>query len=150
MWTDSGTGDKLWTGDRQPAAVQVLEHVKRNVVLPQSVKTHQRMTHPQTEPRGRRFRHVTVMWIGLDARSKCKVGSDWKIAEWITKLAGELLNRSQDGKDSWTDHSLYVWHSTTDCRGGRRAGGVSAAEQSKLKKEAVVEGTVGLRNVDGH
>ena len=42
---------------------------------------------------------VRAMKIGLEARLKCKVESDWKIMEWITELAGELLSRGQVGKD---------------------------------------------------
>ena len=40
---------------------------------------------------------VMVMKIGLEARLKCKVES-----EWITELAGELLSRGQVGKDGRT------------------------------------------------
>ena len=42
------------------------------------------------------------MKIGLEAWLKCKVESDWKIMEWITELAGELLSRGQVGKDGRT------------------------------------------------
>ena len=45
---------------------------------------------------------VKAMKIGLEARLKCKVESDWKIMEWITELAGELLSRGQVGKDGRT------------------------------------------------
>ena len=51
---------------------------------------------------------VRAMKIGLEARLKCKVESGWKIMEWITELAGELLNRGQVGKSGRTAHSrLY-------------------------------------------
>ena len=42
---------------------------------------------------------VRAMKIGLEARLKCKVESDWKVMEWITELAGELLSRGQVRKD---------------------------------------------------
>ena len=45
---------------------------------------------------------VIAMKIGLEARLKCKVESDWKIMEWIKELAGELLSRGQVGKDGRT------------------------------------------------
>ena len=48
------------------------------------------------------------MKIALEARLKCKVESDWKVMEWITELAGELLSRGQVGKDGRTTYSrLY-------------------------------------------
>ena len=48
------------------------------------------------------MRQVRTMKIGLEARLKCKVESDWKIMEWIAELAGELLSRGQVGKDGRT------------------------------------------------
>ena len=36
-----------------------------------------------------------AMKIGLGARLKCKVESDWKVMERITELAGDLLSRGQ-------------------------------------------------------
>ena len=48
------------------------------------------------------------MKIALEARLKFKVESDWKVMEWITELAGELLSRGQVGKDGRTTYSrLY-------------------------------------------
>ena len=48
------------------------------------------------------MRQVRAMKIGLEARLKCKVGSDRKIMEWIKEFAGELLGRGQVGKDGRT------------------------------------------------
>ena len=46
--------------------------------------------------------------VGLEARLKCKVESDWKIMEWISELAGELLSRGHVGKDGRTAYfTLY-------------------------------------------
>ena len=69
------------------------------------------------------------------------MGSDWKIAEWTTELASELLNRSQDGKDSWKDHLLYVWHSTTGYpwRVGEQVVSQPLSSASSKKKRSLKE-----------
>ena len=43
---------------------------------------------------------VRAMEIGLEARLKCNVESDWKIMDGsrITELAGEFLSRGTGGK----------------------------------------------------
>ena len=39
------------------------------------------------------------MKIGLEARLKCKIESEWAILQWMSELAPELLNRCQVGRD---------------------------------------------------
>ena len=48
-----------------------------------------------------------AMKSGLEARLKCRVESDWKIMEWITELAGELLSRGQVWK-GWPNRVLQI------------------------------------------
>ena len=96
-----GYQDVILKGDGEPALVQVLENAKRAREAPSI--THQRMTHRRTERQKKQFRdymgQVRAMKIGLEARLKCKVESDWKIMDWITERAGQLLSRGQVGKD---------------------------------------------------
>ena len=84
-----GYQDVILIGDGEPALVQVLENVKLAREAPSII---------QQDYMGQ----VRAMKIGLEARLKCKVESDWKIMEWITELAGELLSRGQVGKDGRT------------------------------------------------
>ena len=83
---------------------------------------------------------VRAMKIGLEARFKCKVESDWKIMEWITELAGEMLSRGR-----WPNN---VFH-RQGCPGGRRAGDGQTLEGSQIPEEVVFEGTLGVRGVGG-
>ena len=48
-----------------------------------------------------------AMRIGLEARVKCKVESDWKILEWITELVCELLSQRTVGK-GWPNSVLQI------------------------------------------
>ena len=51
---------------------------------------------------------VRAMTIGLEARLKCTVESDWKIMECITELPGELQSRGQVEEDGRTAYfKLY-------------------------------------------
>ena len=45
---------------------------------------------------------LRTMKIGLEARLKCKVESDWSILQWTSELAPELTNRCQVGRDGRT------------------------------------------------
>ena len=65
------------------------------------------MTHRRTERQRRQFRTAWESkghddWAGGAAEVQSE--SDWKIMDWITELAGELLSRGQVGKDGRTTH----------------------------------------------
>ena len=42
---------------------------------------------------------LRTMKIGLEARLKCKIESEWAILQWMSELAPELINRCQIGRD---------------------------------------------------
>ena len=91
---------------------------------------------------------VRAMKIGLEARLKRKVESDWKIMEWITELAGELLSRGQVGKDGRTPYlRLY---GRNNAKAFLEIGDQVMAkpfEWSQIPEEVVFEGTLGVRDV---
>ena len=94
-----GYQDVTLKGDGEPALVQVLENVKLAREAP-SVIQHSPAYDPQANGAAEKavqdyMGQVRAMKIGLEARLKCKVESDWKIVEWITELAGELLSRDR-------------------------------------------------------
>ena len=64
-----------------------------------SIIQHQRMNGAAEKAVQDYMGQVKAMKIGLEARLKSKVESDWKIMDWITELAGQLLSRGQVGKD---------------------------------------------------
>ena len=80
------------------------------------------------------------MKIGLEARLKCKVESDWKIMQWITELAGELLSGGQVGKDVQQRTSECMQEQRQDCPGDRRAGGGQTLEGLQIPVVVVFEG----------
>ena len=45
---------------------------------------------------------LRTMKIGLKARLKCKIESEWAILQWMSELAPELINRCQVGRDGRT------------------------------------------------
>ena len=102
-----GYQDVVLKRDCEPAWVQVLENVK---ICPRSTSIIQQLPAVRS---GRKtvqghMGHGRVMKSGLEARLKFKVKSDWKVMEWITELAGEVLSRGQVGKDGRTTYSrLY-------------------------------------------
>ena len=115
-------------GDGEPALVQVLENVKLAREAPSTIQ-HSPAYDPQANGAAEKavqddMGQVRAMKIGLEARLKCKVESDWKVMERITELAGELLSR-----------------------GHRRAGDGKTLEGSQIPEEAVSEGTLGVRDV---
>ena len=90
----------------EPALVQVLENVKLARDAP-SIIQHSPAYDPQVNGAAEKavqdyMGQERAMNIGLEARLKCKVESDWNIMEWITEFAGELLSRGQFGKDGRT------------------------------------------------
>ena len=94
-----GYQDVILKGDGEPALVQVLEHVKFAREAP-SIIQHSPACDPQANGAAENavqdyMRQVRTIKIGLKARLKCKVESDWKIMEWTTELGGELLSRGQ-------------------------------------------------------
>ena len=101
-----GYPDVILKGDGEPALVHVLENVKLAREAP-SVIQHSPAYDPQANGVAEKavqdcMGQVRDLKIWLGARLKCKVESDWKIMEWITELAGELLSRGQVGKDGRT------------------------------------------------
>ena len=91
-----GYQDVILKGDGEPALVQVLENVKLAREAP-SIIQHPPACDPlangATEKAVQDYMpQVRAMKILLEARFKCNVESDWKIMEWITELAGELLS----------------------------------------------------------
>ena len=89
---------------------------------------------------------VRAMKIGLEARLKCNVESDWKIMEWITELAGELLSRGQVGKDGRTAYfRLYGRHSATAVLeiGERWVFATGVGVDAKINEHVVVIGEGG-------
>ena len=104
-----GYQDVILKGDGETVLVQALENVKLAREAP-SVIQHSPAYDPQAngaaekavqDYMGQVSGQVGIE-IGLEARLKCKVESDWKIMEWITELAGELLSRGQVGMDGRT------------------------------------------------
>ena len=86
--------------------VQVLENVKLTREAP-SIIQHSPAYDPQANGAAEKaiqdyMGQARAMKMELEARLKCKVESDWKIMEWITELAGELLSRGQVGKHGRT------------------------------------------------
>ena len=77
-----------------------------------------------------------AMKIGLEARLKWKVESDWKIMEWITELAGELLSRGQVGKGCPNSVLQVVRQEKRQgCLGDERAGDGQTLEGSQTPKQ---------------
>ena len=89
------------------------------------------------------------MKIALEARLKCKVESDWKVMEWITELAGELVAQSRTGGKGWPNNVLHTvrQEQRQGCLGDRRAGDDQTSEGSQIPEQVVFEGRLGVRDV---
>ena len=104
-------------GDGEPALVQVLERIKimrdENIIV-QNPPAYDPQANGVAEKAVQDYMgQVRAVKIGLESRLKEKVGSDWKAMEWITELAGELINRGQVGADGRTPYfRLYGRHSS--------------------------------------
>ena len=112
-----GHKEVIVKGDGEPALVQVLEKIKEarsGPTIIQNPPAYDPQANGAAEKAVQDYMgQVRALKIGLEARLKCKVESDWKILEWITELAGELVNRGQVGKDGRTAYyRLYGRNST--------------------------------------
>ena len=150
-----GYQDVLLKGDGEPALAQVLEDVELAREAP-SIIQHSPAYDPQgngvADKAAQSYQgQERTMKIGLETRLNCKVQSDWKITEWITEFAGELLSRGKVGKDGRTEYILIVrQEQRQSCPGDRRTGDGQTLEGSQIQEEVVFEGTLGVRDVGGY
>ena len=139
-------------GDGEPALVQVLENVELAREAP-SIIQHSPAYDPQANGAAEKavqdyMGQGRAMMIGLEARLKCKVESDWKVMEWSTELAGDLLSRGQVGKDGCAAYfRLYGRNSAKAVLEIGEQVMAKTFEGSQIPEEVVFEGTLGVRDV---
>jgi len=101
-----GHTEVILKGDGEPALQDVLQEVKRRRVHPtllQGPPAYDPQANGAAEKAVQDYMgQLRTMKIGLEARLKCKVESDWSILQWTSELAPELTNRCQVGRDGRT------------------------------------------------
>ena len=101
-----GHTEVILKGDGEPALQDVLREVKRQRVHPTLLNgppAYDPQANGAAEKAVQEYMgQLRTMKIGLEARLKCKIESDWHILQWLSELAPELMNRCQVGRDGRT------------------------------------------------
>ena len=103
-----GYTDVILKSDGEPAIIQLLEELKKRRAHPTIIQ-HPPAYDPQANGAAENavqafMGEVRALKIGLEARLKIKIQSDWAIIEWMLELACELLNRCAVGLDGRTPY----------------------------------------------
>ena len=98
-----GYTEVILKGDGEPALQDVLQEVKRQRVhptIPKGPPAYDPQAHGAAEKAVQDYMgQMRTMKVGLEARLRCKIESDWAILQWVSELAPELENRGQVGRD---------------------------------------------------
>ena len=98
-----GYTEVVLKGDGEPALQEVLQEVKRlrnHSTILQGPPAYDPQANGAAEKAVQDYMgQLRTMKIGLEARLKCKIESEWAILQWMSELAPELLNRCQVGRD---------------------------------------------------
>ena len=96
-----GYTEVVLKGDGEPALQEVLQEVKRlrnHSTILQGPPAYDPQANGAAEKAVQDYMgQLRTMKIGLEARLKCKIESEWAILQWMSELAPELLNRCQVG-----------------------------------------------------
>ena len=131
-----GYAEVLLKGDGEPALQDVLHEVKKR-------RTHSTILQgpPAYDPQANGAAEKAVqaymgqlrtLKVGLEARLKCKIESDWSILQWLSELAPEQMNRCQVGRDGRT--AYYRLHGKDSKKAILEAGEQVMAKPLRGKK----------------
>jgi hypothetical protein len=101
-----GYTEVILKGDGEPALQDVLQEVKRRRTHPtilQGPPAYDPQANGAAEKAVQEYMgQLRTLRVGLEARLKCKIESEWAIRQWMSVLAPELMNRCQVGRDGRT------------------------------------------------